>query len=150
MMPIAPFSWPPAALRLWRDRRPSDMLSTDIRAGSAHLDNVGAISMDQGVDQDAAATASFPTTRWSPVIRARSPASSEARAALEALCSAYWYPLYAFIRREGNDPDRAVDLTQEFFARLLERGILASVDRRRGRFRSFLRVACRNFLIDAW
>ena len=71
-------------------------------------------------------------------------------AALEELCSAYWYPLYAFIRRKGNPPDRALDLTQEFFARLLERDILTSVDQRKGRFRAFLQVACKNFLIDTW
>ena len=74
--------------------------------------------MDQGVNRDAPATASFPTTHWSLVIQTGSPASPQARAALEALCSAYWYPLYAFIRRKGNDPDRACDLTQDFFARL--------------------------------
>ena len=70
--------------------------------------------------------------------------------ALEELCSVYWYPLYAFIRRKGNDPDRALDLTQDFFARLLEKDILAAIEHRKGRFRSFLRVACKNFLIDAW
>ncbi len=106
--------------------------------------------MDHGVNRDAPATASFPTTRWSLVIQAGSAASPQARAALEALCSAYWYPLYAFIRRKGNDPDRALDLTQEFFARLFENDILAAIDQREGRFRSFLPVACRNLLIDAW
>ena len=83
-------------------------------------------------------------------MQAGSPASPQARAALEALCSGYWYPLYAFIRRKGNDPVRALDLTLDFFARFFEKDILASVDQRMGRFRSFLRVACRNFLIDAW
>jgi RNA polymerase sigma-70 factor (ECF subfamily) len=102
------------------------------------------------MDGDAPGTASFPTTHWSLVIQAGAPGSPQARAALETLCSAYWYPLYAFIRRKGNDPDRACDLTQEFFARLLEKGALAGVDQHRGRFRSFLRVACRNFLIDGW
>ena len=106
--------------------------------------------MDHGADRHAPATASFPTTQWSLIIRAGSPASPEARAALQALCSAYWYPLYAFIRRKGIDPDRALDLTQDFFARLLENDILAAVDQRKGRFRSFMRVACRNFLIDTW
>jgi RNA polymerase sigma-70 factor (ECF subfamily) len=106
--------------------------------------------MDQGVHRDAPATATFPTTHWSLVIQAGSPASPQARAALEALCSAYWYPLDAFIRRNGNDPDRALDLSLDFFARLLEKDVLAAVEHRKGRFRSFLRVACRNFLIDAW
>ncbi len=106
--------------------------------------------MDDGVNPNASATASFPTTHWSLVIQAGSPESAGARAALEQLCSAYWYPLYAFIRRKGNDPDRALDLTQDFFARLFEKKILASVNQHKGRFRSFLRVACRNFLIDVW
>jgi RNA polymerase sigma-70 factor (ECF subfamily) len=106
--------------------------------------------MGTGMNGDAPATASFPTTHWSLVIQAGSPESPQARPALETLCSAYWYPLYAFIRRKGNDADRACDLTQDFFARLFEKDMLAAADHRRGRFRSFLRVACRNFLIDTW
>ncbi len=70
-----------------------------------------------------------------------------ARLSIE-LCSAYWYPIYAFVRRKGNDRDRALDLSQEFFARLLEKDVLATVDQGKGRFRSFLRVVCKNFLID--
>ena len=99
--------------------------------------------MDDGVNPNAPATAAFLTTHWSLVIQAGSPASAQARPALEALCSVYWYPLYAFVRCEGNGPDQALDLTQDFFARLLEKGILTSVDQRKGGFRSFLRVACR-------
>jgi RNA polymerase sigma-70 factor (ECF subfamily) len=106
--------------------------------------------MNPGSDPDGPVTASFPTTHWSVIIQAGSPASSQARAALEELCSVYWYPLYAFIRRKGNDPDRALDLTQDFFARLFEKDLLASVDQSKGRFRSFLRVACKNFLLDTW
>jgi RNA polymerase sigma factor (sigma-70 family) len=106
--------------------------------------------MNPDVNPDRPATASFPTTRWSLIIKAGTPASAQARAALEELCSIYWYPLYAFIRRKGNDPDRALDLTQDLFARLLEKEILTSVDQRMGRFRAFLRVTCENFLIDTW
>ena len=86
------------------------------------------------------ATASFPLTHWSLVVRAASPASTEARAAIDELCRAYWYPIYAFIRRKGNDPDRALDLTQDFFLHLFEKGVLASARAGKGRFRSFLRV----------
>jgi hypothetical protein len=64
--------------------------------------------MNPRVDREMATTSSFPTTRWCLVVQAGSPASSQARAALEELCSVYWYPLYAFIRRKGNDPDRAL------------------------------------------
>ncbi len=106
--------------------------------------------MNPDVNADRQATVSFPTTHWSLIIKAGTPASSQARAALEELCSVYWYPLYAFIRRKGNAPDRALDLTQDFFARLLEKDVLTSVDQRKGRFRAFLQVACKNFLIDTW
>jgi RNA polymerase sigma-70 factor (ECF subfamily) len=101
-------------------------------------------------DPGGPATSTFPMTRWSLVITAGTPGSPEARSALEELCSVYWYPLYAFIRHKGNPPDRALDLTQDFFARLLEKDLLRTIDRRKGRFRGFLRVACKNFLIDAW
>ena len=90
----------------------------------------------------------FSSTRWSLIVQAAAPATPQAREALEELCSLYWYPVYAFIRRKGNDPDWALDLTQDFFARLLEKDILTSVEQEKGRFRSFLRVTCRNFLVD--
>jgi DNA-directed RNA polymerase specialized sigma24 family protein len=106
--------------------------------------------MNPDVKPDRPATPSFPTTQWSLVIKAGKPASSHARAALEELCSVYWYPLYAFIRRKGNAPDRALDLTQDFFARLLEKDMLNSVDQRKGRFRAFLQATCKNFLVDTW
>jgi RNA polymerase sigma factor (sigma-70 family) len=87
----------------------------------------------------------FATTRWSLVIAAGG-SSLPARDALAELCRLYWYPLYAYIRRKGNAHAEAEDLTQEFFARLLERGDLAAVDPARGRFRSFLLAACNHFL----
>jgi RNA polymerase sigma-70 factor (ECF subfamily) len=89
-------------------------------------------------------------THWSLVVRAASPASTEARTALDELCSVCWYPFYAFIRRKGNDPDRALDLTQDFFIHLFDKDVLASAREGVGRFRSFLRVVIRNYLIDAW
>jgi RNA polymerase sigma factor (sigma-70 family) len=90
--------------------------------------------------------AGFPTTHWSRVAHAVDPAAPEARAALAELCGAYWYPIYAFIRRKGHDPEEALDLTQDFFTRLLETGVLASADHRQGRFRAFLRTDCGFFL----
>jgi RNA polymerase sigma-70 factor (ECF subfamily) len=72
----------------------------------------------------------------------------EARAALSELCAAYWYPIYALIRRLGHAEADALDLTQEYFARLLEKPVLAAVDRSKGRFRGFLRADCRLFLLD--
>jgi RNA polymerase sigma-70 factor (ECF subfamily) len=95
-------------------------------------------------------TASFPTTRWSLVLGARDRSRLEARAALAELCQAYWYPIYAFIRRKGNDLNDAEELTQAYFARLLEKDVIAAADRCKGRFRTFLRTDCQHFLIDQY
>jgi hypothetical protein len=90
--------------------------------------------------------AAFPTTRWSLVARAGGSSSPEAHAALESLCRAYWFPIYAFIRRQCADPEAARDLAQGYFTRLIEKGTLASADPSKGRFRSFLRTDCAFFL----
>jgi RNA polymerase sigma factor (sigma-70 family) len=92
----------------------------------------------------------FPRTRWSVVLAATQRHSPESAAALEAICSAYWYPLYAYARRCGQSPHDAQDLTQEFFCRLLEKGWLASADRDKGRLRTFLIVALKNFMSKEW
>jgi len=93
--------------------------------------------------------ARFPTTHWSRVAQAANPGAPDARAALAELCESYWYPIYALIRRKGNDPDQALDLTQEYFARLLDKGVLAAADPDKGKFRAFLRTDCGFFLADA-
>lgn len=90
--------------------------------------------------------AGFPTTHWSRVLRAGDPTDREGRDALERLCRDYWYPLYAFARRQGLDREEASDLVQGFLADLIERRDLTKVDPSRGRFRSFLRTACAHFL----
>jgi RNA polymerase sigma-70 factor (ECF subfamily) len=92
-----------------------------------------------------AGNASFEITRWSVVLAAKGPAPG-AQAALTHLCNAYWYPIYAFIRRQRNDAHHAQDLTQEFFSRLLEKGWLDGVTPEKGRFRSFLLAAVKHFL----
>jgi DNA-directed RNA polymerase specialized sigma24 family protein len=92
--------------------------------------------------------AEFPSTIWSLVVRAGNPTSPEAREALARLCEAYWYPIYALIRHRGNPADKALDLTQAFFVRVLEKGKIGDADRAKGRFRTFLRLNCTNFLID--
>ncbi len=97
-----------------------------------------------------AAAGRFEPTRWSIVVAAKNGASAEARTALEQLCTTYWYPLYAFVRREGHDPHDAQDLTQEFFARLIAKNWLETVDRDRGKFRSFLLASMRHFLANEW
>jgi RNA polymerase sigma factor (sigma-70 family) len=91
---------------------------------------------------------SFATTRWSVVVAAGGPTGTDARAALETLCSTYWYPLYAYARRRGQDRHAAEDLTQGFFARLLERGSVAAADPQRGRFRAFLLTAFQRFAVN--
>lgn len=70
--------------------------------------------------------------------------------ALEKLCDAYWFPIYVFVRRQGNSPEDAEDLTQEFFFRLLDRNSLARADRDRGRFRTFLLGSLKNFMVNEW
>lgn len=84
----------------------------------------------------------FPTTQWSRVATAGGRDDGEAREALSKLCQAYWYPIYAFVRHRGFSPDQAQDRTQDFFAYLLERDLIARADPARGRFRAFLRTVC--------
>jgi RNA polymerase sigma factor (sigma-70 family) len=88
----------------------------------------------------------FATTSWTQVLAAREAPSSESRQALEGLCEAYWYPLYAFVRRQGYDPEASRDLTQAYFATLLEKGYLEDFDPSLGRFRVFLKASVKNFL----
>jgi RNA polymerase sigma factor (sigma-70 family) len=90
----------------------------------------------------------FATTHWSVVLAARQGDACDADAALEKLCRVYWYPLYAFLRREGRNPHDAQDLTQEFFARLLQGKFLENVRPQKGKFRSFLLASLKNFLCD--
>ena len=92
----------------------------------------------------------FVTTHWSVVLAAKEKASPDSAAALETLCRRYWYPLYAFVRRQGHPPCEAEDLTQEFFARLLAKDYLAAAAPEKGRFRTFLRVALKHFLANEW
>ncbi len=90
----------------------------------------------------------FATTHWSVVIAAQRADSTRSQAALAHLCQTYWYPLYAFVRRQGHGPHDAQDLTQEFFARLLEKNYLGTADRKRGKFRWFLLTAFKCFLAN--
>ena len=92
----------------------------------------------------------FRTTHWSVVLEAREGATAGAPRALELLCRSYWYPLYAFVRRRGVSVADAQDLTQEFFARLLQRDFLRNVAREKGKFRTFLLSSLNNFLVSEW
>src|SRR4051812_36735052 len=92
----------------------------------------------------------FELTQWSMVQCAINGTSVEAFAALETLCRAYWQPLYCYIRRRGHREEDAKDLTQAFFARLLDKNYLAAVDRRKGKFRTFLLAALEHFMANEW
>ena len=92
----------------------------------------------------------FTTTHWSVVLLAGQADSPQATEALEKLCRTYWYPLYVYVRRHGNSPEDAQDLTQIFFSRLLEKNCFAKADRDRGKFRTFLLGSLKNFLVNEW
>ena len=95
-----------------------------------------------------AARRRFQTTRWSLVVAAQGEDAQGSRDALAAICEAYWYPLYAFVRRKGHNAEDALDLVQGFFERLLDKGDLASVERSKGRLRSFLMASCTHYLAN--
>lgn len=92
----------------------------------------------------------FQTTRWTVVLSARDDRDLAGREAMEALCRAYWYPLYAYVRRSGHSAEDAQDLTQSFFEQLLEKDFLRLVTPEKGHFRTFLVVALKRFLVGEW
>ncbi len=92
----------------------------------------------------------FATTRWTVVLAAGNPSAPQAGVALEELCRTYWYPLYAYVRRHGHSREDAEDLTQAFFARLLEKNYLEGLTSDKGKFRAFLLVALKRFLANEW
>lgn len=99
---------------------------------------------------DASRHQQFASTHWSIVLDAGRDSSPTSLKALAQLCDTYWYPLYAFVRRQGHAAADAQDLTQGFFLRLLDKRDFASVDREKGRFRSFLLASLKHFLINEW
>jgi DNA-directed RNA polymerase specialized sigma24 family protein len=92
----------------------------------------------------------FASTHWSVVLQACDSQAPDSAMALEKLCTAYWYPLYVYVRCRGRGPEEARDLTQEFFARLLQKKWLREADPGRGRFRTFLLTAMMHFLANEW
>lgn len=98
--------------------------------------------MASGVDQ----VSTFATTHWSVVLQAGEERTAQGQAALETLCRTYWFPLFAFLRRKGHTEADAKDLTQQFFALLLERRDFQTVDARKGKFRTFLLTSLTHFL----
>jgi len=131
-------------------RRPND-----VRPSYAHRQRSGGGLRWRGMSSaDTSATGGsntwFVTTRWSVVLSAKEADPERSSQALETLCRAYWYPLYAFARRSGHAPADAEDLTQGFFARLLQKDYLKSVAREKGRFRSFLLASLKRFMANEW
>ena len=104
----------------------------------------------QGSDAATGGCSVFATTHWSVVLAAADSHSPQANEALEELCRTYWYPLYAFVRRQGHSPEDAQDLTQAFFAHLLSQDFLRNVAPEKGLFRSFLLACLKHFLADEW
>jgi RNA polymerase sigma-70 factor (ECF subfamily) len=94
--------------------------------------------------------AAFSPTRWSLIATLRTGSEPARRAALETLCTAYWYPLYAYARRAGHTRDNAADLTQGFFVHLLEKDVFTQADPARGKLRTYLLTAMQHFLRDDW
>jgi len=92
----------------------------------------------------------FVTTRWSAVVSAGRSDSTRAQAALADLCQTYWFPLYAYARRKGHGPEDAEDLTQGFFARLLQLDSLSGLSREKGKFRAFLLASMNHYISDHW
>src|SRR5436309_10511102 len=90
----------------------------------------------------------FPPTLWSVVLRAGQSSSSQSQEALATLCRAYWFPLYAFLRRQGKSAPDAEDLTQGFLLHLLEKDTLSRVRQEKGKFRSFLLASLQYFLAN--
>jgi RNA polymerase sigma factor (sigma-70 family) len=122
--------------------------TTDVHGFSSRM---GQLARESPQDhEDGRSGLTFSTTHWSIVLAAGQRESSAAAQALERLCAAYWYPLYAYVRRQGHGPHDAQDLVQEFFLRLLDRNYLRFADRSRGRFRSFLLTSLKHFLINEW
>ncbi len=105
-------------------------------------------SGDNGACATSAPSGAFTTTHWSVVLAAGREHSPQAAEALETLCRTYWYPLYTYVRRRGHSPEDAQDLTQDFFAHLLAKGFPCGAQPERGKFRSFLLVSLRHFLLD--
>jgi RNA polymerase sigma-70 factor (ECF subfamily) len=108
------------------------------------------LSTENPTPKPAATGGIFATTHWTAVLAAGRGGSQQADMALEELCRTYWYPLYAYVRRHGHSREDAEDLTQGFFARLLEKKYLEGVSSDGGKFRSFLLVALKRYLANEW
>jgi DNA-directed RNA polymerase specialized sigma24 family protein len=108
------------------------------------------MSLEDPTPKTEAAGDIFATTRWTVVLAAGQRGAPQADVALEELCRTYWFPLYAYVRRQGHSREDAEDFTQAFFARLLEKNYLEGISSDKGKFRAFLLVAVKRFLANEW
>lgn len=108
------------------------------------------MTSEQSSEQSSAPGDIFATTHWTVVLAAGRQRSPQAARALEELCRTYWFPLYAYVRRHGHTKEDAEDLTQAFFARLLEKNSFASLNSEKGKFRAFLLASLKHFLANEW
>jgi RNA polymerase sigma factor (sigma-70 family) len=106
------------------------------------------MTTEQSSGQSSAAGDIFATTHWTVVLAAGGESTPQAARAVEELCRTYWFPLYAYVRRRGHTREDAEDITQAFFARLLEKNSFASLDSERGKFRAFLLASLKHFLAN--
>ena len=114
------------------------------------LRSLGMMGTETGSSTPARPQAAFNTTHWSVVLAVSQSDTTRARKALAKLCQTYWYPLYAYVRRRGYSTPDAQDLTQAFFARLLEHHSFASASPELGKFRSYILTAMKHFLASEW
>ena len=145
-------SWMVAAKRSAPGSPPSNnsFIRLSVSADARSWLNKLALTSEQASQPTSAPGDVFATTHWTVVLAAGQRRSPQADHALEELCRTYWFPLYAYIRRHGHAKEDAEDLTQAFFARLLEKNFLAHLDSEKGRFRAFLLAALKHFLANEW
>ncbi len=108
------------------------------------------MTSEHSSEQSSAPGDIFATTHWTVVLAAGQRHTPQSDGALEELCRTYWFPLYAYVRRRGHNKQDAEDLTQAFFARLLEKNFLANLDGEKGKFRAFLLASLKHFLANEW
>ncbi len=108
-------------------------------------------SKTSGVDPPATGekSAFFPSTKWPKIIEAGSPVEADRQSSLSFIAERYWRPVFYYVRSRGFDPDQAADMAQNFFVRSFEKGAFAKADPARGRFRSFLLTALKNFIANS-
>ena len=137
-----------AAVAVTSVRKHKDDLASELAESQQSASGIILCMSDD--DRSRGKSPRFATTRWSVVVSAGQQSSPDSQRALESLCEVYWYPLYIYVRRRVADVNEAQDLTQAFFAELLEKNYVGSATPDRGRFRAFLLTALKHYLSKQW